>query len=134
MPLGTGIHRATARFSKVKTLDPIAFFGDLFYPYYIDDTVPGVDADRSDTIGFGLGANLAATPDVTLGTGLDFAFEDEAALNGTDVRGSSTTLGQVELTAGILLSRNVFLNLTGAFGMTDDSPDVTLGMSLPIRF
>jgi hypothetical protein len=134
VPLGTGFHRATARFSTVKTVDPIAFFGDLFYTHYIDDTVSGVDVDRSDTIGFGLGANLAVTPDVSLGAGLDFAFEDEVELNGTDVRGSSRTLGQVELTAGILLSRNVFLNLTGAFGITDDSPDVTLGISLPIRF
>jgi hypothetical protein len=40
----------------------------------------------------------------------------------------------VELTAGILLTRDVFLNFTGAFGITDDSPDASLGMSLPIRF
>lgn len=134
VPLGTGFHRVTARLSTVKTIDPIAFFGDLSYTHYIDDTISGADVDRSDAVGFGLGANLAVTPGVSLGAGLDFAFEDEVAVNGTDVRGSSTTLGQVELTAGILLSRNVFLNLTGAFGITDDSPDVTLGMSLPIRF
>jgi hypothetical protein len=134
VPLGAGFHRVTGRLSTVKTVDPIAFFGDLSYTYYIDDTISGADVDRSDTIGFGLGANLAVTPDVSFGAGLDFAFEDEVAVNGTDVRGSSQTLGQVELTAGILLSRNVFLNLTGAFGITDDSPDVTLSMSLPVRF
>jgi hypothetical protein len=134
VPLGSGFHRATARLSTVKTIDPIAFFGDLSYTHYINDTISGADVDRSDTIGFGLGANLAVTPDVSLGAGLDFAFEDEVTVNGTDVRGSSNTFGQVELTAGILLSRDVFLNLTGAFGITDDSPDVTLGVSLPTRF
>jgi hypothetical protein len=78
----------------VKTLDPIAFFGDLSYTYQIDDTISGADVDRSDTIGFGLGANLAVAPDVSFGAGLDFAFEDEVAVDGTDVRGSSITIGQ----------------------------------------
>jgi hypothetical protein len=134
VPLGTGFHRVTARLSTVKTIDPIAFFGDLSYTHYIDDTISGLDVDRSDRIGFGLGASLAVTPDVSLSAGLDFSHEDEIEINGSDVRGSSTTLGQVELTAGILLTRDVFLNFTSAFGITDDSPDVTLGMSLPIRF
>jgi hypothetical protein len=40
----------------------------------------------------------------------------------------------VELGAGVVLSKDVFLNFTGAFGITDDSPDVTLGVSLPVRF
>ncbi|MGD8618144.1 MAG: transporter [Gammaproteobacteria bacterium] len=134
VPLGSGFHSVTARLSTVKTIDPIAFFGDLAYTHYFDDKISGVDVDRSDRIGFGLGANLAVTPDVSLGAGLDFAFEDDVEVNGTGVRDSSTTLGLVELTAGILLNRDVFLNFTGAFGITDDSPDVTLGMSLPIQF
>jgi hypothetical protein len=134
VPLGNGFHSVTARLSTVKTIDPIAFFGDLAYTHYIDDEISGLDVDRSDTIGFGLGASLAVTPDTSLGAGLDFAFEDDVEVNGTGVRGSSTTIGVVELTAGILLTRDVFLNFTGAFGITDDSPDASLGMSLPIRF
>jgi hypothetical protein len=134
VPLGNGFHSLTGRLSTVKTIDPIAFFGDLAYTHYIDDDISGLDVDRSDTIGFGLGASLAVTPDTSLGAGLDFAFEDDVEVNGRGVRGSSTTIGLVELTAGILLSRDVFLNFTGAFGITDDSPDASLGMSLPIRF
>jgi hypothetical protein len=134
VPLGTGFHRVTARLSTVKTIDPIAFFGDLAYTHYIDDDISGLDVDRSDTYGFGLGANLAVTPDTSLGAGVDFAFEDDVEVNGRGVRGSSTTIGLVELTAGILLTRDVFLNFRGAFGITDDSPDASLGMSLPIRF
>jgi hypothetical protein len=134
VPLGTGFHAVTARLSTVKTIDPIAFFGDLAYTHYIDDDISGLDVDRSDTYGFGLGASLAVTPDTSLGAGVDFAFEDDIEVNGRGVRGSSTTIGLVELTAGILLTRDVFLNFTGAFGITDDSPDASLGMSLPIRF
>ena len=73
-------------------------------------------------------------PEITANAGLDFTFEDGVEIDGTKLAGSATTVGQVELGVGILLSRNVFLTLSGAFGVTDDSPDATLGMALPVRF
>ena len=69
-----------------------------------------------------------------MSTGIDFAFEDELTLNSAKISGSDTTTGVVELGVGILLTKDVFLTFNGAFGITDDSPDVSLGMSVPIRF
>jgi hypothetical protein len=134
VPLGSGFHRVTGRLSSVKTIDPIAFFGDVSYTHYISETISGTDVDRSGVIGFGFGASLAVTPEINVSAGFDFAFEDNVKVGGSKVSGSGTTFGQVELGAGILLTRNVFLTFSGAFGITDDSPDVTLGASLPIRF
>jgi hypothetical protein len=134
VPLGSGFHRITGRFSSVKTVDPIAFFGDLSYTHYFADTISGVDLDRSDVFGFGLGSNLAVTPDVTISASFDFAFENEFEINGVEVRGSDTTIGQFTLGAGVVLTRDIFLSLTGGVGITDDSPDVIIGVSLPIRF
>lgn len=134
VPLGLGFHRFDARLSTVKTVAPIAFYGDLAYTYYLDETIAGAKWRRSDAIGFGLGASLAVTPEISLSVELDAAFEDELEVNGTKLSGSGTTLGLVDLSAGILLSQNVFLILSSAFGVTDDSPDLILGMSLPIRF
>ncbi len=134
VPLGNGFHRFEARLSSVKTVAPIAFYGDLAYTYYLDETIAGAKWGRGDAIGFGLGATLAVTPEVSLSVELDAAFEDELEVNGTEVSGSGATLGVVDLSTGIVLSRNVFLIFSSAFGITDDSPDLTLGMSLPIRF
>ena len=134
VPLGDGFHKLTARLSSVKTLDPIALFGDLFYTHHLEEKIPGFEVDRSDALGFGLGASLAVTPDVSLTTGLNYSFEDEVTINGVKVAGSETTQGQFQLGLGVLLSKNVFLNLFGSFGITDDSPDGVLGVSLPIRF
>jgi hypothetical protein len=77
---------------------------------------------------------LAVTPDISLTTGLNFSFEDSAEADGSKISGSGTTIGLVELGAGVVLSKDVFLNFTSAFGITDDSPDVTLGVLLPVRF
>ena len=45
-----------------------------------------------------------------------------------------TTVGQAELGVGVALTKDIFLSFNGAVGVTDDSPDASLGVSLPIRF
>ena len=133
-PLGSGFHRIAGRLSAVKSVDPIAFFGNFSYTHNFTDSFSGVDIDRSGIFGVGAGATLAVTPDISLTTGLSFSFEGDAEADGSNISGSGTTIGLVELGAGIVLSKDVFLNFTGAFGITDDSPDVTVGVSLPVRF
>jgi hypothetical protein len=132
--LGPGFHRITGRLSAVKSIDPIAFFGDISYTHNFTNSFSGVEIDRSGIFGVGAGATLAVTPDISLTTGLNFTFEGDAEADGSEISGSGTTIGIVELGAGVVLSKDVFLNFTSAFGVTDDSPDVTLGISLPVRF
>lgn len=132
--LGSGFHSLTSRLSSSKRFDPIAVYGDVSYTHLFDETINGIDLNRSGIAGFGFGANLAVTPDITMNTGLSFFFEDEIEVNGIKIRGSDTTVGQFEFGFGIVLAKDVFLNFNGAVGITDDSPDVSLGISLPIRF
>lgn len=133
VPLGSGFHRINARLVALKSFDPIAFYGDLNYTAPIAEEISGFDVERQAVLGAGAGANLAVTPEISVSAGFDFAFEGEAEIDGVEV-GEDTTLGLFEFGVGILLSRNAFLALNGAFGVTDDSPDVTVGASLPIRF
>ena len=134
VPLGVGFRQLTARVSALETIAPVALFGDLYYTHYISETISGINLNRDGAIGFGLGASLAVRPDVSLTGGVDFTFEDELELDGVTLDGTDTVLGRLELGVGVLLSRYVFLNVFGTFGITDDSPDLTVGMALPIRF
>ena len=134
MPLGSGFHRVTGRLSAVKTIDPIAFFGDVSYTHFLGETVSGVDLDRSGLIGVGFGVNLAVTPDISLSAGFDFAFEDDIERDGSKLDGTATTVGLFELGAGFVLTRDIFLSLSAGVGITDDSPDLILGAAVPIRF
>jgi hypothetical protein len=118
----------------VKSVDPIAFFGDISYIHNFTRSFGGVEVNRSGVFGVGAGATLAVTPDISASAGLSFAFEDDTKIDGSKASGSGTTVGVVDLGLGIVLSKDVFLNFTGAFGITDDSPDVFLGISLPVRF
>ena len=132
--LGDGFRQLTTRFSTVKTIDPVAFFGDVSYTHHLDEKISGLNVERSDAVGVGFGANLAVKPDVSLSVGLDFVFEDEVEIEPVDASGSRTTLGQLEVGAGVVLAKDIFLNIFGSFAVTDDSPDMVLGVSLPVRF
>ena len=132
--LGSGFHSLTGRLSSSKSIDPIAFYGNVSYTHFLGETISGVDVERSGVIGFGAGASLAVTPDITMSAGIDFSFEEEIEVNGIKIKGSDTTVGQVSLGVGIVVTKDIFLSLYGAFGVTDDSPDASLGVSLPIRF
>ena len=65
---------------------------------------------------------------------LDGVFTAEAKLNGRELPGSDTTQVSLNLGVATILDRNVFLNVTTGIGVTEDAPDFSIGVSLPIRF
>lgn len=132
-PLGSGFHRLTGRLALVRTFDPIALYGDLNYTAHLSEIISGLDVERSGIWGAGAGANLAVTPEISASAGFDFSYEDAARIGGVEI-GGNRMIGTLELGLGILINRRSFLNLVGAVGVTDDSPDLTLGASLPVRF
>ena len=64
----------------------------------------------------------------------DFAYRDDLRVNGTEIPGSGFTTGIFSLSGGFTLSKDLFLSVTGGFGITDDSADATLSVAVPYRF
>ena len=97
---------------------------------FIDDikTQPG------DAVGLGAAASLAITPEITGSLGLNVSFIDELELDGIKVDGSDQTVGFLDMSLGFLISRRLFLSLFAGVGITDDAPDLILGISTPLRY
>lgn len=132
--LGGGFHRLRGSLSMSKSIDPVAFFGGLSYTHTFEHTVEGADLRYGGALGANVGASLAVTPEISLSTGVSVSFNQELEVDGVKVPGSDTTVASVNLGAGILLTKDLFLNISGAFGVTDETPDFSLGVSLPMRF
>ena len=132
--LGNGFHRLRGGLSMSKSIDPIAFYGGLSYTHTFERTVEGSELQRGAAYGASIGASLAVTPEISLSTGVSVSFNEERETNGVKIPGSDSTSASVNLGAGILLNKDLFLNISGAFGVTDESPDFSLGVSLPFRF
>jgi len=134
VPLGAGFHSIEGTLSSVKSAAPVAFYGDLSYSHPFSRNVSGSKFQPGDAFGFGFGSTLAATPEIALSASMNFDFVGKFETDGITIDGSDRTIGTLGLAAGFLLSRSVYLSISGQFGVTEDASDLALGVTLPMRF
>lgn len=134
VPLGSGFHSIEGSLSSVKSVDPVAFHGDLSYSHSFSRMIEGSTFQPGDTFGLGVGLTLAATPEIALSSSISFDFVGKFKTDGIAIDGSDRTIGTLGLGAGVLLSRGMYLSISGQFGVTDDASDLAVGVALPVRF
>ena len=132
--LGVGFDSLQTTLTAVKRMDPLVFLGSLSHSFNRSTTAGGASIDPSDTNSGSFRAILAASPDVSLRGGLSLARTGNTKLNGATIPGSRQFVGLVELGGSVVLTRRVLLDVAVGAGLTQDSPDLVLGVSLPIRF
>ena len=133
IPLGSEFHRLSTDLSFAKSIDPVVLSGNVFYAHAFSERIDEVKIQPGDAFGFGSAASLAITPEITGSLGLSFSFIDELERNGTKVDGSEQTIGLLDISLGFLINRRLFLSLFADIGITDDAPDLILGISTPLR-
>jgi hypothetical protein len=94
----------------------------------INGTQPG------DRLGFSLGAFLATSPETSLNLSLQQTFSDDVRRHGTVVNESDQTQSVLNIGISSILGRQVLFNLLAGVGLTEDAPDYSVMLSLPIRF
>ena len=132
--LGAGYASVGGTLTAAKSADPLVL---LVNASFIDNLPADTSQGRRDpgnTYGLGGGAILAVSPDTSLSFLLDCHYKPQDSLDGKAVPGSDETFAVLQLGLGRVLSRGVLLNVTAAMGLTADSPNFQLGMSLPVRF
>jgi hypothetical protein len=65
---------------------------------------------------------------------LNQSFIDEFKVDSESIDGSDRVESILSLGASAILGRNVLLDGVVGVGLTDDSPDYAVSVSLPIRF
>jgi hypothetical protein len=113
-----------------KRQDPLVFVGRLSY----ETTFENDGFDPGDEFGLGLGTVLAASPDTSLRFFLHQRYVNEYEVDGESVDGSDAVMATLSLGASSILGRGVLLDVEAGVGLTDDSPDYSVTVSLPVRF
>jgi len=116
--------------SLTKRQDPLVFVGGAFYETVFEED----DIDPGDRFGFSIGTFLAASPTTSLSVVLNQSFIDEFEVGGQKIDGSDRVESILSFGAGAILGPNVLLSAAVGVGLTDDSPDYSVSISLPIRF
>jgi Putative MetA-pathway of phenol degradation len=130
VPLEGGFQELTGSISLAKRQDPLVFVGQAFYQAAFEHN----DVEPGDTLGFNIGTFLAASPRTALRVVLNQSFIDQFKVDGESINGSDQVQSILTFGASVTLGSNVLLDAAVDVGLTDDSPDYSVGVSLPIRF
>lgn len=128
--LGGGIPAIGGSLTAIKRQDPLVFVGGLSYDRFFTQG----EIDPGNVFGLSLGTLLAASPETSLRLVFDQRLVTGASLGGVRLDGSDRTIAFLTVGASSLLHRGILLDVAARLGLTDDSPDYALVVSLPVRF
>lgn len=145
---GSGVYGASIGLSALKTIDPMVVFGSLSYFYNFNrnfadiDENPGPQPGRVDIgnalqFGAGLAFALNDKSSISMSYSQRLVERSRLRLEGQDwqrVIGSQANVALVNLGATFSIEEALSLITTVGIGLTDDSPDMVLGIRVPYRF
>lgn len=146
---GSGVWGASLGISALKTMDPMVVFGSINYFRNFERGFGDIDENPGDQPGrvaignaFQFGAGLAYALNETSSISMSYSqrlversrLKLDSAEDFQRVVGSQANIGLVNLGATFSLGRSLSLISTVGIGLTDDSPDMVVGLRLPYRF
>lgn len=149
---GSGFYSLQPSLSGVLPSDPVVFFGGINYTWNIkrdvNETVgTGVDAqhigevDPGDSVGLNFGMGLSLNERSSFSLSYEHTWIEKSKFDGQEPQnalGVPTTLvvqlGTLQTTFSYRLNKSTNLNLTIGAGLTEDTPDTTMTLRIPIKF
>lgn len=131
---GSGFNALSGGVTLLKRQDPLVFLGSFNYQHSFPNTINGVQQTIGDIYFFRADAILAASPDTSLRIGFLSSYQQQGSFNGRSSPGSNQQFSFVEFGVGSIITSKIYLDASLLVGLTRDSPDYTLLLSLPFRF
>jgi hypothetical protein len=128
--LGGGFNELRGALIMIKRQDPLVFIGGASY----GTTFEKEGINPGDTLGFSVGALLAASPESSLRVILNQTFVNELELGDRVIGGSDQVIGTLDFGVSSIIGRDKFLDLTAEIGLTEEALDYSVGISLAVRF
>jgi len=142
---GSGYYSVGGGLSMSKVLDPVVVFGSVSTTYNL--TQDGLNQVRGARLlnevepGFGLsgsaGFAYSLSYDISLSMSAQVSYSDETVLtfsNGEQAVAQDQMTGFLSMSLGTRISDTTIVNTSLGIGLTEDAPDFSLGLSLPINF
>ncbi len=142
---GKGYYSLSGGLSMSKVTDPIVIYGSTSFS--IGSKISGLNQKRGNraitsvqpgnTLGFSMGFAYSLNYDVSMSASYQhsisansrFGFDD-----GTFVEPAAQVSSALNYTLSLRTSPKRIVNISMGYGLTEDSPDVTLGFSMPLEF
>ncbi|YCH80223.1 transporter [Ectopseudomonas composti] len=139
---GSGYYSLGVGANLSYVIDPVVLFGSLGYTYNLPvrdaDQVRGgrllEEVDPGSSLSLSMGFAYALSYDVSLATSFQMAHNMAPKFKFSDAtfEGNEQTSAVMNFSLGLRTASNNIVNVNAGFGMTEDSPDVLLGISMPL--
>ncbi|MFD2230515.1 hypothetical protein [Alkalimarinus sediminis] len=141
---GSGYYSISGGISTSKVIDPVVLFGSASITYNFEQedlnqvrgarlltsVEPGVSFSLSG------GYSYSLSYDTSLSASVQISYSDETTLkfnDGSAAKAQDQVSSIINFSLGNRISEKTILNTNVGFGLTEDSPDVLIGFSLPIN-
>jgi hypothetical protein len=142
---GSGVTALSLGVNVNRIVDPVALFGSL----NVTASAPAKDLNQVNgsrvltrvqpgmSIGFGLGFAYALSYGITTTVSFQEAVSQGSKLrfeDGLNVKTSTQTSGMLNMGLGYRVSPKTTLNFSVGIGLTNDSPNLSMGLNVPLAF
>jgi hypothetical protein len=143
LALGSGFWAIEPSVSALLVSDPVVIFANLSYlhsfPANINQTIGNVLVGRvtpGDSPGASLGFGFSLNPQFSFSLGYrhSYLFGTTTQLGPTNQRSLPLTVGSLLFGMSYRVSNTVSINPQFEFGVTNDAPNVTLTLRMPLSF
>lgn len=139
---GSGNYSISAGVNLSYVIDPVVLFGSLGYTYNFPikniNQVRGgrllKSVNTGSALSFNMGFAYALSYDVSLAASYQMAYNlaPEFEFEDATLEGREQTSALMNFSLGLRTSPDYIVNVNAGFGLTEDSPDVLLGLSMPL--
>ena len=154
IPTGSGYYSLGFGANMSHVLDPVVLFGSVGYTFNLKET--GIDqfrgpqdqavgraqdlfildeVDPGNSYSLSMGFAYSLSYDVSMSASYQMSYTEASEFtfnDGRTVESATSTSGVVNLSLGLRASPSYIVNVNAGFGLTEDSPDILLGFSLPL--
>ena len=141
---GSGYYSVSGGISTSKVIDPVVLFGSLSVTYNFEqedlNQVRGARLLRTVEPGMSFslsgGYSYSLSYDTSLSASVQISYSDETLLHfsdGSAAKAQDQVSSLLNFSLGNRISEKTIINTNVGFGLTEDSPDVLIGFSLPIN-
>jgi len=134
LALGSGFNTYGVSVTSMASSDPIVLFGGYSLNYTeerskdIGNVKPGISH------GLNLGMALALNFDTSLSFNFQFSYTDKTKINGQKINGTNITTSTFAIGLSKAKGDSNAIDIDLGIGLTSDSPDFQLTVSLPFSF
>ena len=134
-PTGSGFYNVGTTVTAVWTSDPVVFFAGGGYTFTLERTFERFGAVNPGNIyRFFVGTNVALSDSVSLNLSFSDSITERTVQNGVKVANSSSNDARLTIGTSIGVSPDTSLLVSAGIGLTNDSPDFTFTVSMPLSF